>query len=102
MKKLLFTCFLAISALAYSQEEKKDSIPSKWNVTGQFTFLFNQSSFSNWKAGGENTVAGNVAIDYDFNFKNKSWNWDNRIRTIFGLSNVMSTGFRKNYATPPF
>lgn len=96
MKNFLFTCLLAISALGYSQEEKKDSIPSKWSVTGQFSFLLNQSSFSNWKSGGDNTIAGNFGVNYDFNFKNNDWNWDNRIITAYGLSSVKGTGSRKN------
>ena len=96
MKSFLWICFLAISTLGFSQE-KIDSIPqSKWTITGQFTFLFNQSSFSNWKAGGDNTIAGNFGIDYDFNYKSKNLNWDNRIRTVYGLSNVKDEGFRKN------
>lgn len=97
MKKLLFICFLSITSITFSQEEKKDSIPviPKWKVNGNFTFLFNQSTFTNWKAGGDNTIAGNFGINYDFNYKNKGWNWDNRIITVYGLSNVKDAGFRK-------
>uniref|UniRef100_UPI00366EF3CF hypothetical protein n=1 Tax=Plantactinospora endophytica TaxID=673535 RepID=UPI00366EF3CF len=38
----------------------KKNPPKKWTVVGKYTFLFNQSSFSNWAAGGNNTVAGNM------------------------------------------
>ena len=97
MKKFLFICFLSITSVTFSQEKKKDSIPviPKWKVNGNFTFLFNQSTFTNWKAGGDNTIAGNFGINYDFNYKNKGWNWDNRIITVYGLSNVKDEGFRK-------
>ena len=93
MRNFLLICFLVSSTLLFSQE-KKDSIP-KWKVTGQFTFLFNQSTFTNWKAGGDNTIAGNFGINYDFNYKNGNWNWDNRIITVYGMSNIKDEGFRK-------
>lgn len=97
MKQLFFICILFISAITFSQEKKKDSVPviPKWKVNGQFTFLFNQSTFTNWKAGGDNTIAGNFGVNYDFNYKNGNWNWDNRIITVYGLSNVKDEGFRK-------
>ena len=97
MKNLFFICFLLISSILFSQEKKKDSIveKTKWKVNGQFTFLFNQSTFTNWKAGGDNTIAGNFGVNYDFNYKSGDWNWDNRIITVYGLSNVKDEGFRK-------
>ena len=97
MKNLFYICFLLTSSILFSQEKEKDSIVEipKWKVNGQFTFLFNQSTFTNWNAGGENTIAGNFGINYDFNYKNKDWNWDNRIITVYGLSNVKDDGFRK-------
>ena len=94
MKKLLLILFIFNSVQFFSQE-KKDSIPTKWKVNGRFTFLFNQSSFSNWTAGGDNTIAGNIGINYDFNYKNKRWNWDNKVITVYGLSHVKGQGYRK-------
>ena len=97
MKKHIFVCLLLLSILSFSQE-KKDSINlvhPKWKVTGLFTFLFNQSTFTNWKSGGDNTVAGNIGINYDFNYKKGKWNWDNRIITAYGLSNIQDEGLRK-------
>ena len=38
-----------------------------------FSFLFNQSAFNNdWRAGGVSSMAGNLAVNYDFNYKT-SW-----------------------------
>jgi len=97
MRKSFLGFLLLFSVLSFSQE-KKDSIapvPPKWKVKGLFTFLFNQSTFTNWKAGGDNTVAGNIGINYDFNYKNGKWNWDNRIISVYGLSKIQNTGGRK-------
>ncbi len=94
MKKLLLLCFFAFQISIFSQE-KTDSIPKKWSITGKLTFLFNQNNFSNWKSGGENTVAGNIGVNYDFNYKNNNINWDNRIITDFGLSYSKENSYQK-------
>ena len=92
--KFLFVFFILISFSSLSQEKKKDSV-QKWKVHGRFTFLLNQSSFSNWLAGGQNNVTGNLTVNYDFNYKNNGWNWDNKLITGYGLSYVNEEGYRK-------
>jgi len=89
---LLLALFLA-STSVFGQQ-KKDGV-QKWKVTGKLTFLFNQSSFSNWTSGGENTIAGNINVNYDFNYKKNNWNWDNKIITGYGLSHIDEKGLRK-------
>ena len=97
MKKYLLGILLFISVFSFSQEKKNDSVVviPKWKIIGQFTFLFNQSTFTDWKAGGDNTIAGNVGINYDLKYKSGRWNWDNRIITVYGLSDIKDAGVRK-------
>lgn len=95
MKKLLIILLTWFSFNIFSQEIKKDSIPKRLTVTGKYTFLFNQSSFSNWAAGGSNTIAGNMGLEYDFNYKKNKWNWDNKLITSYGLSHISEKGLRK-------
>ncbi|APG65755.1 hypothetical protein LPB136_10430 [Tenacibaculum todarodis] len=95
MKNVYFSiiCIFLISVSVFGNHTT-DSI-QKWAIKGKFTFLFNQSAFSNWTSGGDNTIAGNVNINYDFNYKKGKWNWDNKIITGYGLSHVDDKGFRK-------
>ncbi|MCH3881280.1 DUF3078 domain-containing protein [Tenacibaculum aquimarinum] len=95
MKNVYFSiiCIFLISVSVFGNHST-DSI-QKWYIKGKFTFLFNQSAFSNWTSGGDNTIAGNVNINYDFNYKKGKWNWDNKIITGYGLSHVDDKGFRK-------
>ncbi|WP_435414568.1 DUF3078 domain-containing protein [Polaribacter aestuariivivens] len=97
-KNVLLIVLLAFSVTTYSQkkkvEKKKVPVP-KWKIHGRFTFLFNQSAFSNWAAGGQNTVAGNFNVNYDFNYKKNNWNWDSRLITGYGLSYLTDKGYRK-------
>ncbi len=94
MKKLIILCFVLAGLSINAQEKEKDST-SNWTNKGVFTFLFNQASFSNWIAGGENSVSGTLSINYDFNYKKGDWTWDNKIITKYGLANVGETGTRK-------
>ena len=94
MKNTIFFITLLTVGSVFGQEEKKDSIPV-WKIHGRFAFIFNQSSFSNWASGGENTIAGNLNVNYDFNFKKNNINWDTRIITSYGGSYVNDKGYRK-------
>jgi len=77
------------------QKKEKEEFIKEWTVDGRFTFLFNQASFTNWTAGGENNVAGNIGVNYDFNFRNKKIKWDNKIIAVYGSSHVSNQGYRK-------
>ena len=65
MRSVLVLLFLVFSISTNSQEKKENKPIPKWKIHGRFSFLFNQSSFSNWASGGENTVAGNLNLNYE-------------------------------------
>ena len=96
MRRLSLIFLLVLSTSFYAQKKKKDTLPiPKWKVLGRFDFVFNQSTFSNWISGGENTVAGAINVKYDFNHKKNKINWDTRILTSYGLSHLNDKGYRK-------
>ena len=93
MKRYLFlTLFVSVATIA--QETTIDST-KHWTRKGVFTLLANQSSFDNWLAGGQNNFAGNVNINYDFNYKNGDWNWDNKIIAAYGLTKIKGEDTQK-------
>lgn len=93
MKKLVF--FLCLSVLGvYAQETTVDST-SNWTKKGVFTLLANQSSFDNWLAGGQNNFAGNLNINYDFNYKKGDWNWDNKLFVAYGVTKIKGQDIQK-------
>jgi hypothetical protein len=84
---------MCCSALIFAQEE---AAPKEgWTKKGNISFLFNQSAFSNWIAGGENNVAGNLGINYDFNYIKENISWDNKILASYGLTRSKSSEFEK-------
>lgn len=94
MKKgiLLVLTLLCMTAVI-AQEKVKDT--TYWTKNGKVTFLFNQSSFSNWVAGGDNSIAGNLTTFYEFNYKKDKWLWNNRIDAAFGLTKTGDSKYTK-------
>ena len=76
-------------------EKKEEEIKKPWSVRGKVNFVFNQTSFSNWLAGGENNTAGNIGVNYDFNYRNKKLKWDNKIISTYGITHSNNQSFRK-------
>tara|TARA_R110002049_G_scaffold616_7_gene3543 strand:+ start:3829 stop:4692 length:864 start_codon:yes stop_codon:yes gene_type:complete len=96
VRRLVLLLLIILASTSYSQKKKQDTLPKpKWKINGRLSFIFNQSSFSNWASGGQNTVAGNININYDFNYKKKNVNWDTRIISGYGLSHISEKGYRK-------
>nr|WP_199080866.1 DUF3078 domain-containing protein [Pedobacter sp. ASV19] len=98
MKIFTLTLLLmAIGITGYAQDTApKADTTKRWTIHGENTFLINQSSFSNWSAGGVNSVAGNIIFNYDFNYKKDKWSWDNKAIIGYGLSKQQGIGTRKN------
>lgn len=101
MKKLfaLITLF-AVPAL-YAQQDTiapsgitADTI-SPWTAKGNASLLFNQSTFDNWLAGGENNISGNVGINYDVNYRKGVWSWDNKFIASYGIVKTRTSSFAK-------
>jgi len=92
--KRLFLWIVLVSTVGLAQETATDTT-KHWTRKGVFTFLANQSSFSNWQAGGQNNFAGNVGVNYDFNYKKGNWNWDNKIIVAYGLTKIKGADTQK-------
>ncbi len=56
-----------------------------WSIRGTNTLLLNQAAFSNWVAGGINSIALTARADYEFNLKRGKNLWENRILGGYGL-----------------
>lgn len=78
-----------INKTAEAAEKTKDTTNMGWKKAGNFSFLFNQSAFNNeWLGGGTSNMAGNISLNYDFNYKSESIVWDNKIFAAYGLTKL--------------
>lgn len=99
MKKLttLSLCLFGIFASNAQQDSTAavtDTI-KRWETKGNASLLFNQSTFDNWLAGGENNISGIVGVNYDFNYKKDDWTWDNKVIASYGLVKTRNSSFAK-------
>ena len=102
MKKLVLTFLLASTSLfaqttegelinvtSGAETKGKDTTNMGWKRGGNFIFLFNQSAFNNeWLGGGTSNMAGNIGVNYDFNYKTPTLIWDNKIIVAYGLTKL--------------
>ncbi|NVK51972.1 MAG: DUF3078 domain-containing protein [Flavobacteriaceae bacterium] len=95
MTKKINTLILLLCVVSINAQQQTNKETSSWKKTGTISFLMNQSSFSNWIAGGDNSIAGNFGLNYDFNYAKGSDSWDNKLIIAYGLTNVKGTGTRK-------
>ena len=77
MRKLFFLFVVSLSITLTSAQEKKEG----WTTKGNFKLLFNQSAFSDWTSKGENTLASNASINYNFDYVKGDYSWKNNITT---------------------
>jgi len=108
-KKLWWAFVLLVSGMVQAQTSEKelivntektvkktvDTTSNGWKTKGNLIFLFNQSNFNNWQAGGENNISGNLGINYDFNYKKDKITWDNKVIASYGLIQTKNADFEK-------
>ncbi|WP_440120109.1 DUF3078 domain-containing protein [Tenacibaculum sp. Ill] len=95
MKKLLAIAVLFGALTVNAQEEKKEEPKEGWKRSGNISFLFNQSAFNNWLAGGTNNISGTIGLNYDFNYTKGDWTWDNKLIASYGLTKLKGEEVQK-------
>ncbi|MBP8792604.1 MAG: DUF3078 domain-containing protein, partial [Lutibacter sp.] len=77
MKKIFLLTMVLCINIAIAQE--KEGPKEGWTKKGNISLLLNQSAFNNWAAGGIDNIAGNLGLNYDFNYVKGNLTWDNKI-----------------------
>ncbi|AWI25200.1 DUF3078 domain-containing protein [Flavobacterium pallidum] len=98
MKKIVLGFFTALCVMNASAQQTPETVKDTtkaWTTKGSATILFNQSTFDNWLAGGENNISGNIGVNYDFNYKKDDWAWDNKIIASYGIVKTKTSSFAK-------
>ena len=110
MKKLLLCAALLVSCFFIQAQttEKEllkntestiktiaDTTGKGWSRKGLVTFLFNQSNFNNWIAGGESSLSGTLGLNYEIHYKSDNTTCDNRILANYGIIRTDNAEFSK-------
>lgn len=97
-KKVAILVLLVLGAISVKAQDTTATAVDTvkvWKTKGNFSLLLNQSSFSNWVAGGENNISGTIGVNYDFNYKKADWAWDNKVIASYGLVKTNNSNFEK-------
>jgi hypothetical protein len=75
---LISACLLSL--IGYSQTD------TTWKTGGNFNLQFSQAAYSNWQAGGTNSVTTNGLVSLFANYEKGKWAWKNQLDMAYGLS----------------
>lgn len=67
----------------------------QWFIYGQNNLFFNQSSYSHWNTGGNNSIGILGKVNYSISYKNRNHFWDNNIRLGYGMLSSSGRELRK-------
>ncbi len=94
MKKVILF-FVAVSFTAFSFAQDADTL-KPWKVYGLGSLSINQASFSNWSAGGDNSLSGTALLKlYTDYTKNKS-TWNTVLNMKYGMIKIGDDPVEKN------
>ncbi len=82
MKKLSLIILIAIFCSNINAQEVRDT---SWTISGQASINFSQVSFSNWVAGGRNSVSGVGIFNINANYQKDRLSWENSLKSGYGL-----------------
>jgi hypothetical protein len=81
MKRIL----LALAVISGMAANAQTDTTKNWTRGGVFGLNFTQASFTNWAAGGVNSVSGQVLLNLFSNYKKGDNTWDNTLEMSYGL-----------------
>lgn len=88
MKKAILILVALIGSLANARGQSDSaSADTAWKIGGNFGLQFNQAAYSNWQAGGVNSISGNGLVNLFALYDNGGqWTWDNDLTLGYGLN----------------
>jgi hypothetical protein len=81
----------------FSQADTTASaIKKHWKFEGTFAFNLNESTFTNWVAGGDNQISSTTIIKPHLTFDNNKWSWETSLDIRHGLQKIESNKAKKS------
>ena len=92
MKRITLIFFIVLASFAIKAQEADTA----WKVTSDISLLMSQSSFTNWSAGGENSLTLNGYFNFYAGYNKGRVKWENMLGLAYGQTKTGKFEFRKN------
>ena len=89
------SCLFAQPDSLFFKEKKKEPVQLGWATAKEVGLYLNQVSFTNWNAGGTNSISGIVTGKASANYKQDKWFWNSNFNIRYGLNKQEDRGLRK-------
>jgi hypothetical protein len=93
MKYIALTIAVMLGMAAFAQEEENTR---PWKTSGIASFTVNQASFSNWSAGGENSIATMALFKFFGDYTKDNFSINNSATFKYGLLKNESESLKKS------
>ena len=81
MKKVLLTVLaFSLAIISFAQDEQ----PQGWSHKGNIGLNFGQSTYTNWAAGGQNSLNGQGIFNYEIRYLKDNFKWNNTLNMSLG------------------
>ncbi len=96
MKKILLSFTFFFISFTFFSQQGDNPPPNGWTNEGNIQLLFNQSAFNKeWTGGGTSSIAGNLILNYEENYRFNDFSWTNRILGNYGLTKLKDDQFSR-------
>lgn len=87
-KPFILVAIIFVTASMFAQNDADTTGP--WKRSGMLSLTFNQSTFSNWTAGGENSIAFTAVGKYFADYTDGNFSINNSINLKYGVLKLES------------
>ncbi len=100
MKKIIiyFLTIICLTSTAQTIDSTivKTDTTKLWKKGGMIGADFSQASYTNWAAGGINSLSGVALFNLFRNYKSEKTSWDNSLDLAYGVVKIGSSSIRKS------
>ncbi len=86
IRKNLMLALMLLSIFAMAQEAQTPA--KKWTRGGDVSLNFNQITFTNWAAGGDNAMSAVAFLNYGIDYANGKHTWKNKFIVGYGMQYI--------------
>ncbi len=78
------------------EEKEEEEEEEPWSISGDFSQVFNQASFTNWAAGGESSFNATSAAELEVNYEKDNLSFENYLDLRYGIYKTEGRSIRKS------